>query len=67
MEWLGRAQVWRWIEAGESPGLEVEAASLVMTMKKLPTMEPEPTSCVKWRRTRITKMVWRAANCPPQR
>ena len=25
------------------------AASLVMTMKKLPMMEPEPSCCVKWK------------------
>ena len=26
VEWLGRAQVWRWIEAGESPGLEEDGS-----------------------------------------
>ena len=46
--WLGSAQVWRRFEAGESPGLEeVESSSLVMTMRKLLLMEPEPTSCVE--------------------
>ena len=39
--------------AGQSPDLEVLAgSSLVMTMKKLPIMEPEPTSCVKWKEDR---------------
>ena len=38
--------------AGQGPELEAgygQAAGLVMTMKKLPIMEPEPTSCVKWK------------------